>query len=306
MAAALLMMTLCLFLTSCYGIVSVAESESREAEPAQSAQPPAPTPTAPVKPTPSPPPEPTETAPYTGTVPGQGPVCYGHAVEVYADPDGFIGREYGSPFKIVSEAQQAGANTVYYAQGHNGGGKGANYTVLDFGAGEAPRLAGGEVVYASGVIQGKGTVYGDNGKAVDMLWLAVTGCERDAAYAGIVPAARKVTLGGAQYSAASGTLTIEILSLDFTEDAIMLSTKTQDTAVRKFTTYYMDILVHQDGFYASYAGCNYWINPGSAGFDNVPLPPLDSAKDMIVEFIPFGENGALLCEPLAIEVVLAG
>lgn len=229
-------------------------------------------------------------------------LSFGHAAEVFANPDAYAGKEYGSPFMIVSERQQMNASSIYYAQGHNGGGAAQTYTVLDFGTGDAPELVPGEVVYVRGVIEGGGTMVSDTGESVDVLWITVSEVEKDAANADIFTRARKISLADGVCSAASSTLTMEVLSLDFSEDALMLSTRTSDTAVEQFETYYIDIVVHQDGCFAWYAACNFWINPGSAGFDNIPLPPMDSTKDMTIEFVPFDASGKLIYEPLMIDV----
>lgn len=231
---------------------------------------------------------------------------FGHAAQVFANPDAYAGKEYGSPFMIASERQQMDANSIYYAQGHNGGGAAQTYTVLDFGTGDVPELVPGEVVYVRGVIEGAGTMVGDTGDSVDVLWITVSEVEKDVTGADISAQVRKISLAEGACSATSGTLTIDVLSLDFTEDALMLSTKTLDTGVKQFETYYIDIIVHQEGCFAWYAGCNFWIHPDAAGYDNIPLPPMDSAKDMTIEFVPFDESGALLYEPLVIDIPAAG
>jgi hypothetical protein len=293
-AVILLIALLCLVLASCHALGGLADRETDAPE--DSAEP-ARTPKAAASVTPSPAPRATP-KPTTQGAAG-GPISYTRAVEVFAAPDAFAGREYASPFQLADGAQQMNGISVCYARG--AGAENA-WAVLDFGAGEGPGLTAGDIVYVRGTIQGEGTIYADDGSEVGVLWLVVNELEVDAANAELEVAERTVTLDAASHSATSGTLTIELLSLEFTADNLWISTRTEDTAVRQRTTYYTDILVHQDGYFAGYFSAEYWIVPGTAGFDNVPLSPLDSGKDLTVEFVPFGEDGAPVCEPLTIAV----
>lgn len=297
----MLIALLCLVLASCYGMGDIAGNEDASISPDAD---PTPAPVAATKsaprltPSSSPAIEPTP----QDVLPELSYLSFGHAAEVFANPDAFTGKEYGSPFMIVSEQQQMNASSIYYAQGYISGGAAQTYTVLDFGTGDVLGLVPGEVVYVRGVIEGGGTMVSDTGESVDVLWITVSEVEKDVTGADISAQTRKVSLAEGACSAASSTLTMEVLSLDFSEDALMLSTRTSDTAVEQFETYYIDIVVHQDGCFAWYAACNFWINSGSAGYDNIPLPPMDSTKDMTIEFVPFDASGKLLYEPLVIDV----
>ncbi len=293
-AVILLIALLCLVLASCHALGGLADRETDAPE--DSAEP-ARTPKAAASVTPSPAPRPTPKLTTQGAA--GGPISYTHAVEVFADPDAFAGREYDSPFMIHGEREQMeGGNSVYYATSRSV----ITLTILDFGTGEAPEMASGDVVYVRGTIQGAGTIYGDNGSETDALWLTVNELEVDAANAELEVAERTVTLDAASHSVTSGTLTIELLSLEFTADNLWISTRTEDTAVRQRTTYYTDIWVHQEGYLAWYIRAEYWITPGTAGYDNVPLSPLDSGKDLTVEFVPIDEAHEVVCDPLVIDV----
>jgi hypothetical protein len=87
-------------------------------------------------------------------------------------------------------------------------------------------------------------------------------------------------------------------------DFLMLSTKTIDTEAQGFSTYYFDNIIHQGGRFAWYHGCNFWINGGTAGYDNIPFPSLDDKTDMTIEFVPYSEKGMLLYRPLIIDIPL--
>ncbi len=232
---------------------------------------------------------------------------FAHAAEIYADPDAFTGKEYASPFNIISEKQQVEENTIFYANGYikkSGGIQ--TLTVLNFADSLAVNLAPNQTVYVYGIIQGKGFVTDESGNRIDLLWLDVTDIEHDAGTANILTENKEYSFGAGEYYAKDGMLSIEIISLNFSQDMLSLSTKTVDGSVKKMTTYYFDIIIHQDGYFAWYNNCNFWIQPNSiVGYDGIPMPVMNSAKDMTIEFVPFSENGKLLYEPLVIDVKLS-
>ena len=232
---------------------------------------------------------------------------FAHAAAVYADPDAYKGKEYASPFLIVSEKQLLDGITVYYATGYINGSAMQTYTVLAFKDTQIPELTVNEPVYARGIIEGTGTLYDDDGNITEMLWLNVADIELDAGLAPVISTdPKKYSFGEGKLSVVNGSLSIEIISLDFSQDQLMLSTKTEDNAVDGFATYYFDIIIHQQGYFVWYHGCNYWINGGIPGYDNVPFPALNSAKDIMIEFVPYSEDGRLLYEPLVLNISLSG
>ncbi len=230
---------------------------------------------------------------------------FAHAAEIYANPDAYKGKEFSSPFMIVSERQQTGDTFVYYANGYSNGSESPAYAVLEFAGGNIPDLQNGSAVYVRGTIQGAGTLSDDKGNAVSMLWLTVTQMETDAGTADIMTPDAQFRFGSGEYKAVQGPLSIEVTLLSFTEDGLMLSTKTTDSSVKGYQTYYFDIIVHQGGHFAWYHNCNFWINGGSAGYDNVPFSLLSSKEDISIEFVPFGKDGELLYEPLVIDIPLS-
>jgi len=231
---------------------------------------------------------------------------FAHAAEIYADPDAYTGKKYASPFNIISEKQQVEANTMYYANGYIKNGGIRTLTVLDFKDSLAVDLSLNQTVYVYGIIQGKGFVADEAGNHIDLLWLEVTDIELDAGIAHNLTENKEYSFESGEYFATDGMLTIEIMSLNFSRDMLSLNTKTVDSSVKKMTTYYFDIIIHQDGYFAWYNNCNFWIQPDSiSGYDGIPMPVMSSAKDMTIEFVPFSENGKLLYEPLVIDVKLS-
>jgi hypothetical protein len=229
---------------------------------------------------------------------------YGHAAEIYADPDAYTGKTYSSLF-MVGEKQEYEGKTVYYAAGYKKDTSLNTITVFDFGNGEAPDVASGEIVYAWGVIEGGGFISDESGSTTAAMWLGVGGMEFDVSKADIRGKEKTYSFKDGEYTAKSGTLSIEVMSLGFSQDAMMLNTKTSDTSVKNTETYYFDIMIHQDGYYAFYPGCDFWMQPdGMVSFDNIPFSVLDSAKDIKIGFMPFGEDGSLICGPLTIEIKL--
>jgi len=244
--------------------------------------------------------------PPSAPVPPPSGYSFADAKEVFANPDAYKEMEYASPFLLASEPQAISDSiTVYYAEGYCNGSKSPCYTVLEFSSTSAPDLKAGSSVYIRGIIQGKGTLYDDTGNSVDMLWLSVTEYETDASAAALPASQQEFRFDDGKYRAVQDTLSIEIIGLTFNDDGLMLSTKTIDTSAQGFTTYYFDIIIHQDGLFAWYPGCNFWIDVGVTGYDNILFPPLDDKKDMTIEFVPFSENGELLYRPLVIDIPLS-
>lgn len=238
------------------------------------------------------------------TASGSAVYSFAHAAEIYANPDAYKGKEFSSPFTIVSERRQTGDTFIYYANGYSNGSEAPAYALLEFAGENIPDLKNGSAVYARGTIQGAGALSDDKGNAVSTLWLTVTEMETDSDTAAITTPDAQFRFGSGEYKAVQGPLSIEVTLLSFTEDGLMLSTKTTDSSVKGYQTYYFDIIVHQGGYFAWFHNCKFWIN-GSAGYDNVPFPPLSSEEDISIEFVPFSKDGKLLYEPLVIDIPLS-
>lgn len=235
------------------------------------------------------------------------PYSFANAAKVYADPDAYKGKTYESLFMIKGGKQQyEGGKTVYYAIGYKKDESLNTYTILDFGDREVPDIADGEVVYALGTIEGKGFISDGKGNSVDTLWLGVASIEYDVSKAGITAQSKTYEFKDGKHIAENGTLSIGIMSLNFTQDSLMLNTKTVDSSVKSMETYYIDIVIHQGGYCAYYSNCDFWIQPnGMTSFDNVPFPAFDSTKNMTIMFVPFRDDGSLVCEPLTVEIELS-
>lgn len=231
-------------------------------------------------------------------------LSFAHADLVYADPEAYKGQKYASPFKILSEPMWYQDVLVCYAVGASNSDI-KTYTALDF-VGEAPQLTVDETIYVRGAIDGEGYIFDDDGNTVDLLWLDVEEIEREKVSTDAEQTGKDISFEEGEFAAQSDTLSIEVLSLTFQQNTMFLSTKTIDEAAEELTTYYFDIILHQDGHFSWYHDCNYWINKGIAGFDNVPFPIMQVDKNMTIEFVPFSEDGELLYEPLVIELELGG
>jgi hypothetical protein len=249
--------------------------------------------------------EPQSALPSASVLPPSG-YSFADAKEVFANPDAYKEMEYASPFLLASGPQALSDSiTVYYAEGYSNGSQAPCYTVLEFSSDSTPELKTGNSVYIRGIIQGKGTLYDDTGNSVDMLWLRVKEYETDAGAATLPAPQQEFRFDEGKYRAVQDALSIEVIGLTFSDDGLMLSTKTIDTAAQGFTTYYFDIIIHQDGLFAWYHACNFWIDAGVTGYDNIPFPSLDDKKDITIEFVPFSENGELLYRPLVIDIPLS-
>ena len=228
------------------------------------------------------------------------------ASEIYGNPDAFKGKEYSSLFMIISEKQQYEDKDIYYANGYINESSIEAYTVLSFENGTSPDLAPDDIIYASGIIDGKASLFDDAGNSVDMLWISVGSVEIDAGDANISTNNKKFMFEEGKYIAQNNTLAIEVTSLEFSQDNTILFTKTGDDSVKIRTTYYFDIIIHQDGYFAWYHDCNFWIEPnGEVGYDTIPFPIMDSAKDLAIEFVPYSQNGKLIYEPLTLDIELS-
>jgi hypothetical protein len=231
---------------------------------------------------------------------------FADAKEVYANPDAYKGMEYASPFMLAGGRQSTGDSVICYAEGYNNGSQTPSYAVLEFSGDRIPDLVTGSAMYIRGVIKGKSTLYGDSGSTIDALWLSVTEWEADAGGAAALPAShQEFRFEEGECRAIQDSLSIEVIGLTFSDDGLMLSTKTKDSAAKGLTTYYVDVIIHQDSRFAWYHGCNFWINGSTVGYDNIPFPSLDSKTDMTVDFVPYSEAGALLYRPLVIDIPLS-
>lgn len=232
-------------------------------------------------------------------------LSFAHATDVFSDPDKYKGVTYESPFKITGGEQQLEGKSVYLAAGYIMSNSIKAYAVFDFDDTPIPELSAGDIVYAKGVIEGKGFVSDGEGNSVDVLWLGVNDIERYVDKAGIKSPDKDYTFKDGEYKASSGALSIEVIGLKFAQDSLTLMTKTGDTSAKSKATYYVDIVAHQNGYFSLYSGCDFWIAPnGTAGYDSIPLPAMDSSKDISIDFVPFSEDGKLLYEPLTIDFKL--
>ncbi len=237
-----------------------------------------------------------------------GPASYSlaHYREVYANPDAYKGKTYESLFQVVSGKQQVEGASVYYANGFTGNSGINATTILHFKSMEAPELSANEVVYARGTVEGKGFLSDGKGNSIDAMWLDVTSIEYDISKANITAQTKEFTFAEGEVVAKNDTLSIEITSLNFTKDNLMLNAKTADTSVKTMETYLFQIIIHQNGYFAWYPGCDIYIQPnGSMAYDSVPFPVMDGTKDITINFVPFGEDGGLLYEPLTVAVKLS-
>lgn len=273
------------------------EPPEKELDPAEADEPevatPEPTVEATPEPTQSPEPENNEKA---------DSLSFAHADLVYADPEAYKGQEYASPFMILTEPAWIEDVLVCYAVGFSNTDM-QTYTALNF-KGEAPELAVDEAIYVRGTIGGEGYVFDDNGNTVDLLWLDVEEVEKELVISDAEHAGKDIGFDDGEFVAKSDTLSIEVISLSFEQNTMFLSTKTIDEAAEEFTTYYLDIIMHQDGYFAWYHDCNFWIDKGIEGFDNVPFPIMQTDQNITIEFVPFSEDGKLLYEPLVIDLEL--
>ena len=252
-------------------------------------------------------PEPSKTeepAPDSQDLKAQDSLSFAHADLVYADPEAYKGQAYASPFMILTEPTWFEDLLVCYAVGFSNTDM-QTYTALNF-KGEAPELAVDETIYVRGTIGGEGYIFDDNGNTVDLLWLDVEEVEKEKTFSDTEQTGKDISFDEGEFAGQSDTLSIEVISLSFEQETMLVSTKTIDEAAEGFATYYLDIIIHQDGYFAWYHDCNFWIDKGITGYDNVPFPIMQTDKNMTIEFVPFSEDGKLLYEPLIIELELGG
>lgn len=236
-------------------------------------------------------------------VPAEGALNFAYAAEIFASPDSFAGREYSGAFRITGS--QVIDGTMYYAKALIYDGGAEKNALLDFGSGALPVLTQKDIVFARGVIRGKGKFTYNNSK-IEALWLTVTGIEKDASKEGIAAQNKQYSFGAGEYRAANGALTAEITQLNFTGSNMVICFNTNDSSLESAKTYYFDIILHQEGYFAWNFNCGFLIDPlGSANYDTVLLPALQSDKDITVELVPFAGNGVLLYEPMVIDIKLS-
>jgi hypothetical protein len=226
---------------------------------------------------------------------------FAHAPEIYANPDAYRGKVYASLFQIIGGKQQFEKKSVYYAAGYVNGDTVKTYTLFSF-KGSVPNLADGDIIYASGTIEGKGAFLDEAGKSTDVLLLNVESIEYDAKKAGIKSVAKEYQFKSGTYKVKSGSLSLELVYLKFTKDELTMGTKTVDSSLKEKKLYLFDIVLHQNGIFAWYRNCNFQMEPNNMeSFETIPFPPLDSAKDITMEFVPYSEGRKLLYEPLSID-----
>jgi len=167
------------------------------------------------------------------------------------------------------------------------------------------KLEYGEYVYVSGIFQDAvslglmgddGMVYADavlvEGNKLERFFRETTAREEET-----------WTLDPQKAAAEQGGLRIEVVNLSFMADGMMtLLTKTQDKSVTEYQDYYVDVMVHQGDRVVFLSNCNFWINPGIAGYDQLPFPALDSTQPMTAEFWVYDAEGERLYDPLVIEL----
>lgn len=229
---------------------------------------------------------------------------YADAADVFANADSYSGKIYASPFQIASDLRKSGDKWVYYAIAYSKNKDKNYYAFLTFKA-DAPSLEKGEIVYAYGVIKGTTLVEAKNGDQIPFLNLSVNLLETELPDATSADKKAEFSFADAACVGAQDTLNIEVYQLSFSNDGVMLSTKTTDSVVTGTTTYYMDIYAHQNGHFTWYPNCNFWVTGGLIGFDNIPLGALDPSLDLVLEFFPFSEKGKLLYPAIAIPVPLS-
>jgi len=231
-------------------------------------------------------------------------LSYADAANVFTNADSLTGKIYASPFQIMSDLRRVDDKFIYFAGGYCKNTGEEHYAILMFSS-DAPELKDGEIVYVYGEIKGTSRTQIEDGEELSFLMLAVNRLETE--IPDTATSAKVVSLSfiDSECVGTQESLSIEVSGMSFSSDGVMLSTKTTDSAAKGVETYYMDIFAHQNGHFTWYADCDFWVQSGMLGFDNVPLRALDPGQDLLLEFFPFDGQGELIYPAIVIPVPLS-
>lgn len=218
--------------------------------------------------------------------------------DLYADPHRYKGYALYNSYQILSGPIEKAGRLWYESYGWVDREVPSNFTLLEWVSDQdPPALQAGDIVFVLGTVDSSVVGTDERGENIPFANIQIHSIEKAAQETSLFTTAETRSL--TNQTQTKGSLTIQLHEISFAEDGSTLTLESRDTGLLSSTTYYYDIIFHQDGYADWYSDCNIILFSGqSTSRDVISFSPFDSQKPLDIEIHVKDENGNRLYEPI--------